>query len=688
MAKHQLREQARRGGVAVALATLALPALATGVQTLETVEVRDAGQASELGVADAPSQGTVRGPRLHARPAFRPGELLESMPGLVVTQHSGEGKANQYFLRGFNLDHGTDLAIHVDGMPVNMRTHGHGQGYADLAFLIPELVDRVEYRKGPYHAEDGDFASAGAARLSLVNRLAGNTAVGTVGGLGHRRALLAGSPDDPATNLVYALDVMQHDGPWRNADDLGRVNALFRIGQGSEANGFNVTLMGYRGRWNATDQIPRRAVEAGTLGRFDAVDPTSGGRAQRASLSGEWRRTTAGGVTRVSAYGIHSRLGLYSNFTYFLNDPIAGDQFEQTDHRAVGGFDASHTWLATWRGLPVENTLGLQTRMDRIRVGLHDTVERSRTSVTREDRVTETSAGAFAQNRLAWTDWLRTVAALRIDQYRGTVRSDRDANGGEASGSIASPKASVVLGPWAGSELYLNWGRGFHSNDVRGATITVDPVTGGPAARVPLLVRSQGSEAGVRTEAMRDLTLTAALFRLDLASELVFVGDAGTTEASRASRRDGVEVTARWSPRPWLLLDLDYAQTKARFRDDDPAGRFIPGAPDRVISAKVIVDRLGPWSGALALRHFGARPLIEDGNVRSPATTLLSGKIGYRLDRRWRVELAGFNLADRKASQVDYFYASRLRGEAEPVDDRHFHPVEPRSFRFSVIASF
>jgi hypothetical protein len=661
--------------------------LAVGVQSLETIEVIGAGT-SELGTADASSQGSIERQGLQARPAYRAGELLEAVPGLIVTQHSGEGKANQYFLRGFNLDHGTDLAIFVDGMPVNMRTHGHGQGYADLSFLIPELVARADYKKGPYFADEGDFASAGVARLVLVDRLAEQALAGSIGSFGYRRVLVAGSPDTFKQDVVYAFEYGQSDGPWARPDNLGKVNALLRLGEGNAANGWTATAMAYRGNWHATDQIPRRAVDDGTLNRFDSLDRTDGGNAHRYSLSGGWRRTDANGVTRLNAYAIQSDFNLFSNFTYFLNDPVNGDQFEQSDRRSVWGADVSHTWLGTLGMRPMENTLGVQSRFDRIRLGLFNTVERQRLATTRDDRVAESSAGAYGQNRVQWNGWLRTIAGLRIDQYQGKVESDHTENSGTAHDHLVSPKASVIFGPWSKSELYLNWGRGFHSNDLRGATIKVDPTSGAPADRVPLLVRTRGEEIGMRTEVIRGLALTAAVFRLDIDSELVFVGDAGTTEASRASRRVGTEVTARYSPLPWLSFDLDYAQTRARFREDDPAGRFIPGAPDRIASAKVMVDRLGPWSGSLTLRHFGARPLIEDNSVRSSGTTLLAGKLAYRFDKRLRMELAGFNLADRKVSQIDYFYESRLRSEGGPVGDVHFHPAEPRSFRLAVIASF
>lgn len=686
-----MRASAPKGFILLVAAALALcgsmGARAEGVQTLQTIEVVGT-EANAIGVAESASQGALGARGLQARPTYRTGELLEAMPGLIVTQHSGEGKANQYFLRGVNLDHGTDLAIFVDGMPVNLRTHAHGQGYADLSFLIPELVERVVYKKGPYYAEEGDFSSAGVARVALFDRLPGHSASASLGSFGYRRALFTGSPGEGGPKLVYGVEVVEADGPWSRPDNLGKFNGVLRYVQGDAANGFSATAMGYRGRWSATDQIAQRAVDSGRIGRFDTLDPSDGGRAERYSLSGQWRRTSANGITQANVYGIRSRLNLFSNFTYFLNDQVNGDQFEQSDRRSLGGAEVSHTWLSKWAGYSLENTIGLDARADRIRAGLFNTVERSRTGTTRDDSVRQDSVGLYLQNRTAWTQWFRTVAGVRGDSFHADVRSDTRANSGRTGDHQVSPKLGLIFGPWSNTEYYLNWGHGFHSNDARGATITVDPVSRAAADRVPLLVRSRGSEVGLRSALLPNLSVTAALFRLDFDSELVFVGDAGTTEASRASRRVGGEVTMRYAPRPWLLFDLDYAQTRARFRDDDGSGRFIPGAPERVVSLKVIVDSIGPWSGALAVRHFGARPLIENNSVRAGSTTLLSGKLAYRINKTLRFELAGFNLLSRKDSQIEYYYQSRLRGESAAVADRHFHPVEPRSWRLAAIANF
>ncbi|HKU98395.1 MAG TPA: TonB-dependent receptor, partial [Vineibacter sp.] len=374
----------------------------------------------------------------------------------------------------------------------------------------------------------------------------------------------------------------------------------------------------------------------------------------------------------------------------FLDDPVNGDQFRQRDKRTILGLNASHTFKGRLGDMPTQTRIGLQGRFDDIRVGLFKTHQRETLSTVREDRVRESSLGLYIQNTTRWTEWLRTNVGVRGDYYAAKVRSDTPANSGKTDDFIASPKAGLVLGPFARTELFLNGGFGFHSNDVRGVTITVDPadkVT--PLPRVPLLVRSKGAEIGVRTRALKGLDSSLALFVLTFDSEILFVGDAGTTEASRPSRRIGVEWTNHYQAMPWLALDLDLAITRARFTNHDPAGKRIPGAPGVVVSAGVELGEDLGWFGGLRLRYFGPRPLIEDNSVRSRSTTLVSGRIGYAFDNGVRIQLDAFNLLNKKASQIDYFYTSRLQGEAPVgVDDRHFHPAEPRAFRLTLAKVF
>ena len=642
---------------------------------------------SQLGIADSANSGVVTQKQLEARPVYRPGEVLEATPGLVVSQHSGEGKANQFYLRGFNLDHGTDLRTIVDGMLVNQRSHAHGQGWTDLNFLIPELTSRLEYRKGPYYAAEGDFASAGAVSVVYANKLEQGIASIGFGQKGYRRLLLADSPKLGDGKLLYALESYHNDGPFVRPDDYRKTNGVLRYSQGSEANGFNITGMAYSAKWNATDQIPKRAVDSGQLGRFAAIDNTDGGESSRYSLSGAWRRSDDNGSTRVNAYLVRQQLDIYSNFTYFLDDPVNGDQFNQPDKRFTTGIKASHTWQTQLAGKSSETTVGVQLESDNIYNGLHSTVARQRLSTTREDHIVESSVGVHAENTTRWTDWFRTVAGVRADSYRFKVASDNPANSGTVRASIASPKLGLIFGPWARTEYYFNVGSGFHSNDARGTTITVAPKSGDPVDKAPPLVRSKGIEAGVRTEIIKGLQSAFSLYRLDFASELIFQGDAGTTNAGRPSRRVGFEFSNYYKPLEWLTVDADLAFARARFKDFDPAGNRIPGAIEGVASVALAVDK-GPYFGAVQLRYFGPRPLIEDNSVRSKSTATLNGRVGYRINKMTSVQLDGFNLTNRKDSAIDYDYPSQLKGESAPVNDIHFHPIEPRSFRVNLTVNF
>jgi outer membrane cobalamin receptor len=641
---------------------------------------------SQLGIADSANAGSVGQKELAARTAYRPGEMLEAMPGLIVSQHSGEGKANQFYLRGFNLDHGTDLATWVDGMPVNQRSHAHGQGWTDVNFLIPELVGRLDYRKGPYSARDADFASAGSAEISYANRLTKDIASVTLGQDGFRRAMLAGSPELLGGTLLYALEALENEGPWTRPDDYRKRNGMLRYSRGYANNGWSVTAMAYRGTWNATDQIPLRAVEDGSLGRFDAIDDTDGGNARRYSLSGIWRRTGMESASKLSAYVIRNQLDLYSNFTYFMNDPVNGDQFAQPDRRVTSGLDATHTWhVHRGESMASDLTVGARLQNDNIFNGLYDTRARQKIATTREDHIVETSGGVFIESATRWNEAVRTVAGVRADRYRFDVASDLAANSGRADDTQVSPSFSLILAPSASTEFYLNYGHGFHSNDARGTVAAFDPKTLEALERAPGLVRARGMELGLRTEAIPKMQTAVSLYRLDFDSELTYIGDAGMTEAGDASRRAGIEFSNYWRPLKWLALDFDAAFARARSRNGDrDAGRRIPGAVEGVGQLALTVDKLGPWSGALRMRYFGPRPLIEDNSVRSQASTTLNGRIGYKINKGLQVELETFNLTNRRDSAIDYYYASQLAGELSPRDDIHFHPIEPRSLRVTL----
>jgi hypothetical protein len=663
------------------------PDLATRLDPL-VVEGR---AANLVGTATAASQGSVGYRELAARPFLRRGELLEVIPGVVITQHSGGGKANQYFLRGFNLDHGTDFSITVDGLPVNMRSHGHGQGYADLNFIIPELVQSVDYIKGPFAAEIGDFSAAGAARFALFKSLPQNFATLEAGENNYLR-FVAGDSFRHATDAITTLgfEATHDDGPWTMNEDLRRFSVMARhTWQRTQDQDVSLTLLGYTARWQATDQVPLRAVEGGGLDRFGHIDPSNGGDTERMSLSLDWEVRGGDSVTRFNAYAMLYQLSLFSNFTYFLNDPINGDQFNQIDRRGVFGASLERTGVLSAFGRRTETHIGVQIRDDVIGdVGLRHTAQRRLINIVRDDRVHEISAGVFAKATTRWNEWLRTDLGLRGDTYYFKVESDNPLNSGQRTASIASPKVGVVLGPWAGTELYFNAGLGFHSNDARGTTIRVDPTDGiTPVDQVNPLVRAEGFEMGIRTSVARGLVSTVSWWALNLDSELVFVGDAGGTEATGATRRMGVEFANFYRMTDWLTWDADLSFTHARYREGAPADR-VANSIGTVVTAGVVVGRSEGFFGTLRLRYFGEQPLIEDNSVIQPSSTTVNARFGWK-NRDWEIALNVLNVLDTQNDDIAYFYPSRLPGEPmEGVDDLHVHPAEPRTLRVTVSRRF
>jgi hypothetical protein len=662
----------------------------TGRRTFANLADVEDPAANLVGVAQSASQGAITARQLNVRPMMRAGEVLETVPGVIISQHSGEGKANQYYLRGFNLDHGTDFASTVAGMPVNMPTHAHGHGYSDLNFLIPELVSGVQYSKGPYFADQGDFATAGSANINYMNTLERPIVRLGGGDEGFGRALVAVSPLVGRGHVLAAVEIEHNDGPWTVPDHYRKVNGLVRYSQGNALGGFVVTGMGYRGTWNSTDQVPLRAVGKGIIGRFGALDPTDGGDTYRYSGSLEWQRASRNATTKVTAYGIGYDLNLFSNFTYFLNDPERGDQFHQADHRFVSGVKVSHSRLNTWAGRAVHTTFGAQMRNDDITtIGLYHTEARQLLDTVRQDSVLQTSGALHVQNEIEWTPWLRTLAGLRGDGYRFRVDAGDPENGGTTNAGRLSPKGGVVVGPFRGTELYANAGYGFHSNDARGTTITRDPSTGEAADRVTPLVAARGAEVGVRTVAIPHLQSSVSMWMLGLDSELVFVGDAGTTEAGRPSRRYGIEWANYYSPRPWLVIDGDLSVSRARFTDVGVVGNRIPGSVENVVSVGVSIDSIRNFFATARLREFGSRPLAEDNSIRSKVTRLANIQAGYKLANNVRVVVDVFNVFDARDSDIDYYYASRLPGEpAGGVSDVHFHPTLPRTARINLAFCF
>lgn len=675
---------------------------AAGIPTLQEVVV-NGGSNGLVGVADSATEGTVTAKQLANRPLLRPAEVMETVPGMIVTQHSGDGKANQYFLRGFNLDHGSDFATTLMDMPVNVASHAHGQGYMDLNFLIPELVFSVKYRKGVYAADDGDFATTGSARIDYQRQLKASFADVTLGANRYRRFLGAGSGEINGFQVLGGVEAAGNNGPWDQPENLRKINAVLRLSQGNAANGFAITAMAYQADWKATEHVPERAITSGEIGRFGALSPDDGGETHRYSLSGEWAKTDAVGASKLSAYVIDYGLNLFSTPSGFING-AQGDQHEQADQRTTWGGQTSRSWFFGPDLKNTELTVGLQVRQDRIdNVGLYNTVNRVRTDTVRQDSITETATGLFAEARSQWNPWLRSIIGMRQDHIVANAAATGGqfnmSNGGSVSANQTSPKLSVVFGPFgeqANTEFYANTGYGFHSNDVRGATSVVNPVDGAATEKLDLFAKAKGSEIGMRTKPLSGWSSSLSFWRMELGSELVFVGDEGVTEARGASVRHGVEWSNYITPNDWLIIDGDIAWSKARFKEpvDGNGGTYVPNAIPLTASLGITADNGGKWFGGLRMRYLGAYALEETGQEKSSPFWTTNLKLGYRIEPKMQLSFDVLNLFDRPANDIEYWGGACTRNEQAGgtcnggIDGRLVHPLEPRTFRVSLRVSF
>jgi hypothetical protein len=714
------------------------------VQPLSTTVTVQGREDDLVGIADSATQGTVGAKELEDRPILRSGEILETVPGVIITQHAGGGKANQYFLRGFNLDHGTDFAVFLDDMPLNLPSHAHGEGYADMNVVIPEFVQRVNYEKGPYYANVGDYGSAGSAHLEFYKTLPQNFFQAEEGMYGYARAVFGISQKAGSGSWLYGGEAYYDDGPWKNPDGYAKFNGILTYSQGNDTNGFSITAHAYHGKWNSSDQIPITAIPI--VGFFGTLNPTDGGRSQRYSLQWEWHRQKGHSQTKVTLYGFYYDLDLFSDFTSYLDDPVKGDQFEQQDRRWVAGLDAHHTIFSQWWGARVANTFGVQVRNDWIHNGLYQTENRVRTDKhdvnacsdepieacstdpnlvavlpadTDVNQFTETMFGFYVENKIQWAEKFRTVLAFRGDNAVDNVTSLTPsytaselpgnpvvnfaaANSGTARQFLPEPKASLIFGPWSETEFYVQAGFSFHSNDARGATQTEEPISTAnpfPAAtsRIPALIPTKGAEVGLRTAAVPHLQSTFSLWYLHSASELLQDGDTGGTVASLSpSNRYGIEWANYYTPLEHWAFDFDLADSRAFFTEIDPddaapgspGGKHVPEAVALVASAGATMQDYKGFSASLRLRAFGPRDLTSDGIYRSHATVLLNGDVRYRIAENWSVFIEGLNLLNRRDHDIDYAYTSRITPTAEAEFTDVFHPVEPIQVRFGVRRTF
>jgi Carboxypeptidase regulatory-like domain/TonB dependent receptor/TonB-dependent Receptor Plug Domain len=696
-------------GEAPALLRVSLPV--GSVSTTISVQGRED---DLIGIADSGTHGTVGATEIQNRPILRSGEVLETVPGVIITQHAGGGKANQYFLRGFNLDHGTDFAIFIDDMPLNLPSHSHGEGYSDMNTVTPEFVKRVNFEKGPYYADVGNYGSAGSAHLEFFKTLPENFFKVECGMYGYGRVVVGVSRKLGAGNLLYGGEAYHDDGPWTHPDNYYKFNGLITYSQGGDADGFSITARGYHGTWHSSDQIAENAVPL--VGLFGTLNPTDGGNSQRYSLQGEWHHEGASSATEITAYGFYYDLDLFSDFTYFLTDRVRGDQFEQHDKRWVAGLDARHSIFSQWFGRRVENTFGLQVRNDWIRNGLYQSENRVRVdktdsdtgttlpATTQADRLTDTQVSFYEENRIQWASKFRSVVALRGDLEHFDVTSlVTSANSGTATKALPSPKVSLIFGPWSQTEFYTQGGFSFHSNDGRGTTQTIEPVSGEnpypntPATPIPALIPTKGGEFGVRTAAIPHLQSTFSVWYLHSASELQQSGDTGGTVASQQpSQRYGFELANYYTPVKNLAMDFDLANSKALFTEpdgddaapDSPGGKRVPEAVGLVIASGITLPDLKGFSASLRLRYFGPRDLTSDGIYRSKATALVNGELGYRISETWRISAEFLNLLNRSDHDIDYAYESRITPTSVPVFTDVFHPVEPFQVRFELRGTF
>jgi hypothetical protein len=668
-------------------------------------------QDSQVGVALSGNEGSVGAEQLARRPILRSGEVLEAVPGVIITQHAGGGKANQYFLRGYNLDHGTDFAIFLDGMPLNLPTHAHGEGYSDMNGVIPEFIERIDFQKGPYYAEVGNFSSAGNGRLSFFKSLPRNFA--TLEAFQYERFVFGYSHELASGHILAGGEVFHDDGPWIHPDKYWRYNGLLSYEQGDKDNGFGLTFRAYHGDWHSTDQIPTSFSLANFL---DTIDPTDGGNSQRYSLQGEWHRSDKCSLTKISAYGFYYDLDLISNFTYFLTDINLGDQFEQTDTRWVIGFDARHAFFNNWLGIDFKNTFGLQARTDFVSAALYQTSARQRVpkfdvdsgttlpATTLIDKITDFEFGFFVENKAQWLTKMRTALSLRGDVQLFDVQSSLEPrNSGTTVSFLPSPRMSLIFGPWANTEIYLQGGFSFHSNDGRGTTQTIQPVSAAnplpntPATPIPGLVQTKGAEISARTEAFSFLNSTLSFWYLYSDSELQLSGDTGNTDASASpSHRYGIESTNLLTLNDYLTIDLNVSYSLARFvsLDDKDAAPGSPGGtrvPEAVGLAIASGISLHDWNGIgvnVRLRYFGPRDLTSDGIFKSQPTLILNGTVSYLFGKDFLLSLSVLNFLNRKDHDIDYAYTSRESPTSPAVFQDVFHPIEPTQVRLTLTAYF
>ena len=620
----------------------------------------------------ASSEVFIPGKDFELRPQGRPADVLRLVPGLVISQHQGGGKAEQYFLRGFDADHGTDVALFIDGLPVNFRSHAHGQGYADLHFLIPETVQRLDGFKGPYFVEYGDFATAGAFNFVLRDTVDENYAEAAGGSFGTQRYLTLLSPTRDALKTLVAIEYYRSDGPFTHPNGYERFNLLAK-GKASLSESMDLSVWAsfYQADWHGSGEIPARAVRSGLIGRFDAIDPNDGGTTQRTNVNLDWRwRPTENQTLSAHAYATYYTLTLFNDFTFFLNDQQNGDMINQRDTRFMAGFDALYEHRSKPFDINLTSTAGFQYRIDTPRVVLTTAVQRHQLARTQDVSIQEQSYSPFVKFDIVPLSWLRFVTGARGDIFtydvHSRVNTTEDDLNGKTTQARPNVKANLVLGPWAQTEFYANFGTGYHSNDAR--AVVADPnLTALPTAR--------GYEFGVRSKVIPRTEFSLTYWVIDLESELVFVGDEGTTEASGPSHRAGIEFATRVKLLDWLTFSGDVTWSRAEF----DTGAAVALAP-RLTARADLTARL-PWglSSSLGMRYLGDRYADEDRHQTARGYMIFDWTARYRY--KWLEAFVSIeNLTNTEYREAQFFFTSRLPGEpATGVPDIHYTPGNPIS---------
>jgi outer membrane receptor protein involved in Fe transport len=634
-----------------------------------------------IGTAHAASEGAVGGADLAVRPMLRVAELLEVVPGLIAAQHSGSGKANQYFLRGFQLDHGTDFTSYVDDVPWNLRTHGHGQGYLDVNGLIPEVVERIDYRKGPYRADIGDFSLAGASFMSTITHLNRPFAAVEGGDYGWGRVAAGGSTMLGAGTLTGMGQWKTYDGPWQLPERLHHESLWGKYSQPTDWGTLNITLSGYYATWHPTEQAPEASFgTAACADRYCALDPTAFGKTQRWIASTQWVAETWRATAYFQFYDWH-----------MLSNPTYDFQIDQFDRRWTAGGRFEHQLLKT---PTLQATAGTELRYDRIgKVGVDHTNAGIYQFNISDNTVKEGSAAAYIE--ATWTPIadLRIMGGARADLYDFDVTAlTADSAAGHQRDHQVSPKAGVAYTLNSHLELYGNWGQGFHSNDARGVVNQSTPVPG--------LVGGTGYEAGARLE-VGSFKITASLWWLNLSSELIFSGDANAVEPKGGARRNGYELVAFWRPLDWLGIDGVYTASHARYLvpqedpDYDPAsaptliGSHVEGSVKSAGELGFSAIK-GAWELSGRLRYLGSYPLVPSGTRTADPETMVNFRGAYHFTHLM-VYAELLNIFNSQGNDIVYYYQTFIPGVSAPGTEQNTRlsrAEEPRTIRWGLKYEF